>query len=564
MALRIRLEGRLLEPEEHSPLEGGELTFSRGEDQSQTAGFARAVEFYGQAAERIRAELIDAPDARERFVRADLVDDCCDLTLLQGRIGPDSVDWCEGECAVGAAVAEFSPQAEQLDCLERTLVADDRNGFRSRTHPFVRYCLELRPGVLHDIVIVYMVIINLVLAILTPVVFMLNLVVKIVDAVVGAIAAVVSCGACRKIDRALDVNLVNEFRNMVDRLNDLAIGCNRGHISPYARSYLENVCDLCGLTLDASSENLLAAPASPWYNTVYFHAPYRKGWFDYLSGGAPDARTVDEYFRWNGPEHTGAQLLDELARVFNAEWRVENGRLYFGVRRPRPEIWLDTAELPEGAVEELCYDYSGETQPAFARFAYAPDAVDWVGNEAKNRYNEIVDYNAPVRSPNRRGERANRFPYGMARFRDDGLDRDVISTYRNFPFVSAYISNDYNELLLLPSGVAFQPKLLIHDPRSGFNNAKIVWETRTGGGRDYNKPFYMKADDPESLYNRVWAQEDPRRNPRRGVGFRLRFRYDCRHLETLNLAQSVVLPAGTGTIQEVSVSGRTMTVQGVV
>lgn len=560
MSLRLYLDGRRLDLSEHSPLGGADLTLRRRDGQGQAAAsFAGSVTFFGDARQRLRQELIDAPDARFRVLPVRIEDDCCGLTLFRGQIAADAVDWCEGQCDLTATLTEAAPDADALDCLRRTPVSDDRNGFRSRVHPFVRHCIELRPALLQDLVLIFAMLLNFAALIFYPVVLLLSAVAAALQSVVSAVNGL--CGGClQNFSQTISVSILDEYNYFIDRLNDLVIGCGRGHISPFVRDYLNNVCEICGLTADPRS--VFHDPASPYYDSVYFSAPVHKGSFDYLDGGGnPIAATVSTYWKLNGPNLSGYELLEQLQTVFDARWRVEGGALRFETDAPAPAADLDWARLEPERRIDLCYRWLPDPPPAWARFTYAIDAVDWVGNEARDRWNAWVDYTQPWGPPTLRGERSVNFPFGTARFRDDGVDRDVLTDYRSFPFIGPRIRSEYDELLLLPVGVAFQPKLLTIDTGSPVDNARVRW-TSMPGGRACNRDYWMRPDAPDGLYARFWRRSDPRLTVERGLEFRLTFAPTCAELAALRPEMGVRTPAGTGVAEQIQVGEGRVTVIG--
>lgn len=564
MALLLYLDGRLLNADEHSDLSDAEITLRRQDESGRPArNLAQEITFYGTAYQTIYDNLILAPDARNRFLEVVLREDCCEnFVWLTGRITADSIEWCEKACSVTGTVVSYASEDAGIECLRSTIVSDDFAGFRYRLHPFVRHCIEMRPALLQDLVLIFAFLFNFTLLLFYPIVTLLTLVIALVNIII----TVIPCGdACEEIENTLDVNLLDEYSEFITRINSLIIGCGRGHISPFVRDYLQNVCDKCGLVPDPSSENILFYPSSPYYNTMYYYAPVHNGSFDYvISGGALDGDTIQDYWEWNGVAESGFTFLESLKKVFNAGWRLESNVLYFEHDATPPPVGLVWDDIPEDARIELCYEYTGDVQPAYARFEYSLDAVDWVGNEAKRRFNDIVDYNSPDFSPNRKGERQVVFPFGMARFRDDGVERDVLSDYQSFPFIGSLISSDFDKLLLLPVGVAFQPKLLIWDGISDFNNAKVMRVSRSGGGYDYNKDFFVQENTSDTLYDRFWASADPRLRPERGIRFKLSLFPDCDLIQNLNLHQSVMLPLGIGRINEIRHSKSVMTIIGIV
>jgi len=483
---RLILDGQTVPTTDHEPLDG-KITLRRQDTDGRLAySYAGDIRLTGNTARALRAALIDNPNPQP--LRAEIYDDCCQQTLFVGLVAPDRLDWCDGpqaDCTLSVSVVEDTPQTAAYNCLQNTLVTDNRLGFQTQTHPFVRHCVELRPNLLMDLVIVFGMLFNLLLFVLVPLVAVISVIIAVIAAIPGV-----------SLDASLRNGILDEYIDFLNQVNNLIIGCQRGHISPYVRSYIDNACRICGLSFQSS---LFTDPASPYYHLAYFSAPIHKGDFAYRRpDGTLDPGTVRDYFARNAPIANGLRFLDDIARPFAATYWLEGNTLHLEPGPRNTGQWIDVQQLPQEQVIRLCYSYEPDTAPAYATAGLVPDYLDVTGNEALPlRYQTIIDYNQPVPNPARHGERVLRFNFGPARFRQDGLERDVLETYRSFPFVAAKI-NDADGLLLLSNHLAGQPKLLDIDPASDPNYARV---RRTGAGNgnfDYNQVMWL-TNGPDGL-----------------------------------------------------------------
>lgn len=558
----------------------------RDEDRKLSKSFSSELTFYGQGFEIIRAALIDNPAGKLEKVDVLVYDDCCEgneegepILVFEGVIRGDSIDWCEGECFVKAQLVESTEETRKIDCVKSTLVWDNHEGFLEEDHPRVVYCLEYRPSALQDVVMIIGILLNIAFLVLYPtvavvwlIVEILNTIIDVINAIIDAINTIPGINIDNideiDIDGNEDTNLMEEWQNMIDRLNENIIGCGREHPSPLVRRYIENACSKCGISFESS---IFTDPNSDYYNTLYFNAPVEKG-------------TRDEDVLWIEANHPIKNLeifLKDLLPVFQADYEIRNGVLrferedFFWTATP----WLSYGDLDNAGrvVERLCYKWRDEKSPAYGDFRYSDDAVDWVGNEARNRYNDIVEFNSP---PNdlQVGSREIYLPFGMARHRGDGIDRDVLADYDWWPTWQDVIQ-EFDRSLLMNNGTAFQPKLLIWDGVS-ISNAKIRSFDIPGQDvpedENFNAPFFFNEynlapntgypQDLEngSLYARFHSYKHPRVLSDRGLEFTFAFKFNCDHLRNRDLYGNVSLPAGIGRIREIEIdyANRVMTVKG--
>ena len=558
----------------------------KDEDGKLSKSFSTELTVYGAGWEIVRDELINNPQGKMNHVDVSVYDTCCQggteeepLLIFEGIIRGDTVDWCEGECFATVQLVEHTEETRKFDCVQSTLITDNSNGFMDQTHPRFRYCNELRPSGLQDVILILGIIVNLIIVLLYPlwwsiaqIVAKINAIIWVLNLVIDAVNTLplVDIGniSYLTLDQDDQTSTWEEIQNLIEQLNERLVGCGRAHPSPLVRRYIENACDICGIGFESS---IFTDPSSDYYNTAYFHAPVEKGTRD------NDVTMIED----NYPIKTLEGFLTDLKPVFQADYRVEGNVLKF----EREDAfwdgtpWLNYAELSAAGkiTSKLCYSWRDEELPAFGQFEYSDDPVDWVGNEAKERYSDTVEFNQPFNEL-QKGSREIFFPFGMARHRGDAIDRDVLGDYDWWPTYQN-ILQAYEGVLIMNSGVAFNPKLLIWDGVSN-SNAKVrrfsTFNDNVPQNEAFNAPYWLHEwglspnaaypqDHPEgSLYARFHSWKHPRVIPDRGLQFTFAFKFDCDELRDLDAYGTVTLPAGAGRISEIEVDyeSRTMTITG--
>ena len=171
----------------------------------------------GSPFEIFKADLIDDPEGKNKSIPVEFFDNCCGdpKSIFKGVVKGDSLRWCDGQCFIEAEAIEDDTDDRALDCLESTLIFDNRNGFQSQVHPRVTYCNELRPNWLHDVILILGIIVNIIQLILIPVV-----------SVVAFVIALFTLGA------AGGLSLINDYIALIPALKEAITGCGRQHPSP--------------------------------------------------------------------------------------------------------------------------------------------------------------------------------------------------------------------------------------------------------------------------------------------------------------------------------------------
>lgn len=541
--------------------ETGEVAFS----------FTGDLEFNGVDYDYIYAKLVTDPNAITNKVELKFVDDCCTPSKEYNfYIMPESLKWCDGECKVTAAAVEATLTQDQITCLKNTMIYDDWNGFKSMQHPRMSYCNELRPNWLHDMLIILIIATWTSILVLGPMLLVVASIIQTINFVIGIINSIIDAinnlgGSLDNIDEIdLDgdasTNPYQEMFNWVNQLLSNSFGCGRKHPSPLVKDYIDNVCGKCGLTFQSS---IYKNTNSDYNNVVYHNAPIDKG-IDPLD-------TTTYWIEKNKPLLNGTSFLNKVIQPFNADWKINNSILtlerhdYFVPTTP----WLDLTTLPpERFAKATCWNYTKKPRYSYGNFYYQKDGVNWVGSEANDRWGDIVEWNNPY-TPLQKDEFKPLIEFSPCRFRDDGIDRDVLTTYESLPTLSGLIG-PYKRSIILNSHTCFTPMLLIWDGDSKdnakTNNAYYPPGGLAGTNEYFNYPMWIKEGNGDNLYDRFWFIENPRYSNWKGFDFEANIKFECEDLQNADLNGMVVTDRGNGKVDSIEIDYKTqiMTIKGTV
>lgn len=509
-------------------LDRATITIRREDKGKIVYGFSSELTFLkGLDYDYIKAKLIDDANAIENFIVVTITDDCCNKDYSY-KLSAETIDWCQGECQIKATLIEFNETTKAYDCLDSTLIFDNHDGFTSRQHPRITYCNELRPDFLQHFTMVATIIF---MTVALPIVAPWVIIMQLINVLIAGYNLLPGVDDVPLIGDG-DINIFDDVKDWFKKIVLFAVGCGRKHPSPFVREYIKNVCVKCGISFQST---ILNDSASQYYNTMYMSAPVRKGVaFDDTSTYWIDA---------NRPLLTGTGLLDEQKQLYNGDYRIINNVLTFERKDKfiNTSPWLDVADLTTDELISLCFNWSANQRPAFANLMYQLDAIDWVGNEAKERWSDIVEWNSPY-SPLQKGEKKVLLPYSAARFRDDLIDQDILAVYDGLPFFG--FLKDYLGVMILHSGTTYTPKILIWDETSGYADAKV----KKGYGlssipstADYNYPLWFDAVFQNNLYDRFWSIDNPKLQLFKGQDYSLKIRYTCDHLAAMDIDRPITI-----------------------
>lgn len=498
------------------------LTIAGATNQKKAA--SGTLTFEGEAYKRIKQWLVndDSAPLNELDVR---IEDSCGS--YEGWVlKATDLTWCEGDiCTLDASLKQ---RDEPLTCIKNTLIADDHLGWFGETtrpksgkkHPRFSYCNEIRPNAL--LVTLWwtmtqlMSIMGPLMLVIAPVVNSIVFTLKtIIYPIINLILGILGK---KKLDKD-KLNYIN-YKDVKEIFGNFFIesaGCGREHPAPLIRDYIRNVCSKCNIDVDADSAPIFFAQQvlietstdrysgraaqyreNPHFNACYFYAPIDKGVrrFDDLNifNGA-SKNTTDWWLPGNAPLLTLDMFLDELKTIYNAEWRVEQNKLYF----KRKDYWLDDnnqfdfsekGKSRQLLLEGICYEWDERKDPVYGKGIYTADAADVCGNNAMKFMNGYVSFGDISVNPVLDGVLDKSTTFGATKFRLDGASADYVYdamqqvinttlitgsvwTTPLFSTVNGFFLDYANYALLLKQETATLPKILIWDTKS-YENAKCV------------------------------------------------------------------------------------------
>lgn len=520
--LRIKLDDELIAIKDHSDLNETEIVIRRKDDEGRNAiGFSEEISFYGRAYEILKEKLIDTggntSTLQNESVKIEVFSDCCssDQSILYiGRISYLDIEWCsenykDGECFIKATSEEDTENAGFLRKLQNTIMSrnikwPDGVWFWERGHPFILYCIRPSPGFIQDLGFFALTWLNV---IFSPILIMIFSLMAVATGLVEAMRFAMSLfdtltGLPLGIGAVFDVllfpittifefaitlfedilnitfdgeqNLLTSLYNeTLGRLAENIVGCKRGYYSPFLRDYAINIALQAGL--NGVSSSIFMQPNDPYYRTTWWEARSTKGvrW-----RRRNRFCSKINYFQSNAPLNNGIKFLNEISKVFNATWWVQDRTLYIEPKSNR-NILFDfslrestingSTKIDPDNIINLCFEYSDEKLYSYARFEYIRDPYDTLSDVSLIQYNDIVDYN-PTASELRAGEKTVTLIFSGARFVNDQLDgSNHFGEWRkNFITRSLFFFNpnnfNYDLFMMLEKGLAQNPKLLLIEP----------------------------------------------------------------------------------------------------
>lgn len=536
------------------------FTITKTDDNgNQGITFTGELTFVGPEYDYIKSKLIDDTNALLNKIIIEFKYDCCpDLPRYQFAIIADSLKWCENVCSVDANAIAQGVEVTQLNCLQNTLIWDNWNGFTStKKHPRFTYCNELRPSWMHDTLLILVILLTLVIAVFLPMLLLLATIVTIINFIINAVNNIPGVNLNTiQFDNDPTTNTYQELLNWIDTLLKTCIGCGRKHPSPLVRDYADNVCGKCGTTFNST---IFKDGNSPYYNLAWHNAPIDKG--------LASNNNTDYWIDRNKPLLNGTEFFDQLKGAFNAYWVVKQNILYFERRDffSNQVPWIDLTIMNKDDYT-LCWSWSQKTRYSYGSFQYQKDAVNWVGSEACERWSDIVEWNNPY-TDLQSGSLEPLIQFAACRFRDDGIDRDVLSTYKHVPGIGPIIQQ-YDDVILLNSHTCYTPMLLVWDPTSGYENSKVsggatffnnvsnndIPQTFVALNQFYNYQMWFNGNFPGNLYSNFWFIENPHQSQYQGFGYTAEIPLTCENLQNLDIYGMIKTSKGNAQIDEININ----------
>lgn len=576
--IRVLLNGEEISQKDIAGEQDFTVTIEVEDDEGSvlTKSLSGQVTLYGRAWEIVKTNLIDPPDGLLREVDVEVWETCAtpNIRTFKGVFRGDLVDWCEGECFCTCTGVEKTETSAAADCLKSTLVYDNHAGFQTADHPRMTYCDEIRPEWLHHVILTIGVFTMLTIDLLTPVILSVAIIITIVNGAISILNSVPIIPDIPYIDIDGDpnTNTFQEWLNLRNRIRETLIGCGRQHPSPLVRSYIDNVCNKCGIAFQSS---ILKNPSNEYWNLVLWNATVSKG----------TRNQSTKYIYDNRPIMSGSVLLDKLRTVFNARYGV---RMIAGVptlvferkdQMASGSTWVDPMAMlaQNRLIGTICYSWAADNPPAYTEIGFSEDGLDEPGNEARDRYKDEVEWNQPFNAV-QRGSKQTQFQFGMLRCRRDGEGVDVLDDYSWFPSLTGPINN-HGHAMMVSRGIAGFPKLLIWNGNLNSGEVQRGYD-RPGifkpADSTYNFPMWVSeygvppntAAEPDApnlnVYGRFHSIDNPKVLGTRGLQFKFEFEYTANDLLTMDPFATIPLPMGSGVITTITInhSKRTILVAG--
>lgn len=484
--------------------------------------FTEEVTFLGEVVDIIKQVFVLNNLSLDTYIKITVIDDCCgvDIVLADAVVTKEDFKFClsEGDkiCKVTTDVRAADASARDYVCIRSALINKsdiiwpDGKEFRFLDHPSVPYCNQLRPAVVKVFLQFLAGLSMLSFFVFLPLLFLVEIILEAINAIIDIVG-----GNKIDLDSSLSGNqTIFELaqRLIANELPQLVTGCGFNHVAPFVRSYIQNVCLQCG-DLQFSS-TILNDLSSVYYNMVMLGPGFRKGNRPLYDGGSLNLTVMARYWKYNTPNITGGELLDRLAKLFNAQWWVQDGILYFEQEGLNVEPILRSYDA-NLEVDSICFESDEDRVYSGVALVYEQDGVDVVGDEARYLYNDIIPfYDSSDRNPTvKRKLREEKFLFGTSRFVGDHIDSEddwaiekSVAAFFNavLSFSTFLIGFNYKApkdgTLLLEKDVCSLPKLLIL--KNNYNKeAALVIED----GGYYNHYLWFSA----KAYGGLWANSDP-------------------------------------------------------
>ena len=543
-------------------------TIRRKDTQGSAAlSYAGELTFWGDAYQVIKDKLIctDAPHLARIPIQI-FSEFCTDAAgtpelLFSGFIEGQNVDWCEVSsnepCSAKAPITDASQDATAVACLKNTIIWDrkpkaDGSGLSGgedsfRPGRYITYCNDMRPRALQEGLMLMGLMLKIVFV---PVLFVVALIVTVINAIITAINVLPGVNIPKiDFDGNDDTSVFDEFKNLVEQINDNLVGCGRKHKAPFLHSYMNNLCEVCGLTLQSQ----IFSPGGVFHNLTRLDAAQYEG--------KRQDSNIEQAYNDNKPNLNGLQFLETL-RDLGFDWEVRNGMLKIDPQGDLPgDVWFDQ-NAGDVTVTSFCINPTKETVPAYGVYEYSKDGIDGCGDEVRSKWGDVIDWNTPPK-PAQAGAKQVTLLYGAAHFRQDNQSDETIPIDKVDESIAYPNLKKFHNVLILQRGTAINPKLLLWDGTSPAKDAR-VWRRKVGDKWDYNVPIWLREKynldtTIETLYSRVFDRiHNPRRSDIRLRPFEMDICITCDLLKKINTAKYVKVSIcgleKVGEIEEIDVN----------
>jgi hypothetical protein len=543
--VKIFFDGILQNSDDFRGLKNAGFTY-RSKDENGENGFSFSPELniYNSAFNYVKTNIIDKPIPQLEQIKVRILDECCSdlsgnpIELMTGKIDGADVEWCELPCNdATVSIVDDSDDSRAIVCLKNTQIWDRKPKFDGsgnslgedthRTAPYTSYCHDVKPAFLQEVVLIFGLLFIIAIA---PTLFVIAALVTAVNVIISIVGGTPIGG---------DISFFDDANDLINFLTQIITGCGYKHKTPFIHSYLQNLCDICGLTLQSSYFEV----GKPYHNTMRLDAQY-------VPGGRSISKILRNYEK-NKPNLNGIQFLDEFKQL-NMDWRVSGGALI--LERKDYDfggLWFDLSTFNQEDIIELCFSVTDEKPPAYGEYNYSKDGVDNAGDEVKEGWSELVfDWNNPP-SPAQSGLKSVNLFYSMTLFRRDVNREDVAPIDKAFYNAIYPALSDFEGAMLMEKGVCGFPKLLQWDGVSPQDNARVL--RFPGDPSDptyaYNVDWWIRENfvdgggtPRDTLYQRLFFIDNPRETGIKTRRFTLRIVANCELIRTISPDKIIRIP----------------------
>lgn len=404
----------------------------------------------GPAYTFIKTNLIDSLNKYANSICVRITDTTCGGGELYFKIDNQNIKWCDDDgCEMEMNLIGYEPE---LDCIKNTAISDNTNNwfdqFGPIIHPRFRYCDVLKPTLMFIFIMKIAQILDLLIAFVNNV---------IIGGINGAL-------------NVLGITPITPFQY----LGNLLSGCQRAWPAPFIRTYIENVCNVCGLTVNNITAPIFFSPwdplapiaQNPYYNATLLTA--------YTKKGVPINGT-QSYIPNNRPSWILTDFLSKMKDIWNARWFINNGQVYFHRKDKIGElIWgttpaIDLTGADAGNVlEGVCFSWNGKGKLRRLNMNWGRDASDAIANEALSRFNgEFIEM---TNNPNYTEAVEIDVPdFGACGFVLDGIDYDY-----DKPLGDTLGVNNIERSIKSTTDTCALARIVIYDPATPLTDAKAI------------------------------------------------------------------------------------------
>lgn len=313
-----------------------------------------------------------------------------------------------------------------------------------------------------------------------------------------------------------------------DQLENAVIGCNHYHDVILVKDIFEYNLQRCGLEFESS-----ILKNDPTYKNVALEAAIDgEGFF------IQNCKDSDTQFNEANAENLNLlQLATKLQPVFNAEFRIKNGKFIFERKdyfyKNLPTLFNLDTEYNLGNLDDCPnFQFNDQKLCAYWRLDYLNDFMDAMGNKMLTEYNEIVEWNEGNYNEDNKGECRNDVTFSPARFSNDLYIAKIfgavlLTNLRGDDNLGIFETGscDFTHAQIITDGQLTAPKLIVIDPTKPVINCyecnfvgaikKRLWPNNVvfkgsaypihDGVWDYNYP--MKG---QQLYDNFHFIDDPK------------------------------------------------------